>query len=81
MKTILLIDDDEICRKPAAEALRRANWKVIEAADGDRGIELAIEHRPDVILCDLLMHTGATAFTSAALSGRAEGTSSTPGSS
>jgi len=55
MKTILLIDDDESCRKPAAEALRRAHWRVIEADDGDRGIELAIEHRPDVILCDLLM--------------------------
>src|ERR1700761_7818778 len=55
MKTILLIDDDEICRRPAAEALRRSNWKVIEAADGDRGVELAIQHRPDVILCDLLM--------------------------
>jgi phosphoribosyl 1,2-cyclic phosphodiesterase/ActR/RegA family two-component response regulator len=55
MKTILLIDDDEICRKPAASALRRADWRVIEADDGERGIQLAIEHRPDVILCDLLM--------------------------
>jgi phosphoribosyl 1,2-cyclic phosphodiesterase len=55
MKTILLIDDDEICRKPAAAALRRADWNVIEADDGERGIELAIKHRPDVILCDLLM--------------------------
>jgi len=55
MKTILLIDDDEICRKPAAEALRRAKWEVIEAVDGDQGVELAIKHRPDVILCDLLM--------------------------
>jgi phosphoribosyl 1,2-cyclic phosphodiesterase/CheY-like chemotaxis protein len=55
MKTILLIDDDEICRKPAAEALRRAGWQVLEADDGDRGINMAIEHRPDVILCDLLM--------------------------
>lgn len=55
MKTILLIDDDEICRKPAAEALRRSKWEVIEAADGDEGVELAIKHRPDVILCDLLM--------------------------
>ncbi|MEP6669200.1 MAG: response regulator [Chthoniobacter sp.] len=55
MKTILLIDDDEICRKPAAEALRRAKWEVIEAVDGDQGVELAFKHRPDVILCDLLM--------------------------
>src|SRR5581483_8427142 len=45
MKTILLIDDDEICRRPAAEALRRAKWEVIEAVDGDQGVELAIKHR------------------------------------
>ena len=55
MKTILLIDDDEICRKPAAEMLRRTGWQVFEAEDGNQGVEMAIAHRPDVILCDLLM--------------------------
>jgi phosphoribosyl 1,2-cyclic phosphodiesterase/CheY-like chemotaxis protein len=58
MKTILLIDDDEICRVPAAAMLRREKWNVIEASDGEQGIELAIKHRPDVILCDLLMPRG-----------------------
>ncbi|MEA3211861.1 MAG: hypothetical protein QOE70_4918 [Chthoniobacter sp.] len=58
MRTILLIDDDEFCRTPAATLLRRAQWEVIEAADGETGIELAIKHRPDVILCDLLMPRG-----------------------
>ena len=55
MKTILLIDDDEICRAPAAELLRRSHWHVLEAEDGESGLQLAVEHRPDVILCDLLM--------------------------
>src|SRR5688500_14957349 len=55
MNTILLIDDDEFCRRPAAEMLRRSGWEVWEAADGERGIEMAIQHRPSVILCDLLM--------------------------
>ena len=58
MKTILLIDDDEICRTPAATMLRRADWNVLEAPDGEQGIELALKHRPDVILCDLLMPRG-----------------------
>lgn len=58
MRTILLIDDDEYCRAPAAELLRRNHWNVIEAADGENGIELAVKHRPDVILCDLLMPRG-----------------------
>ncbi|MGB8170284.1 MAG: response regulator [Chthoniobacteraceae bacterium] len=58
MRTILLIDDDEFCRAPAAELLRRNQWNVIEATDGEKGIELAVKHRPDVILCDLLMPRG-----------------------
>ncbi|MCA1659754.1 MAG: response regulator, partial [Verrucomicrobiaceae bacterium] len=55
MKTILLIDDDELCRAPAAEWLRRMSWNVLEAEDGESGLELAMKYRPDVILCDLLM--------------------------
>ncbi len=58
MKTILLIDDDELCRTPAAMMLRRAGWEVFVAEDGERGLELAVAHRPDVILCDLLMPRG-----------------------
>jgi phosphoribosyl 1,2-cyclic phosphodiesterase/CheY-like chemotaxis protein len=55
VKTILLIDDDEICRAPAAELLRRSHWRVFEAEDGESGLQLAVQHRPDIILCDLLM--------------------------
>lgn len=55
MRTILLIDDDEACRLPAAELLRRDHWNVLEAEDGGSGLDLAVKNRPDVILCDLLM--------------------------
>ena len=58
MKTILVIDDDELCRAPAAEMLRRADWQVIEAVDGESGVKMAVQHRPDVILCDLMMPRG-----------------------
>jgi phosphoribosyl 1,2-cyclic phosphodiesterase/CheY-like chemotaxis protein len=58
MRTILLIDDDDDCRAPAAEWLRRTHWNVLEARDGEAGVELAVKHRPDVILCDLLMPRG-----------------------
>src|SRR5687767_1018407 len=55
MKTILLIDDDESCRRAAAAMLRHFGWDVVEAEDGKRGLELALELRPAFILCDLLM--------------------------
>ncbi len=58
LRTILIIDDDAECRAPAAEILRRHGWQVFEAGDGDAGVELAMLHRPEVILCDLLMPRG-----------------------
>ena len=53
--SVLIIEDDDNSRRAIANLFRRAEWKVLEAADGDSGIELAIRNRPEVILCDLLM--------------------------
>ncbi len=58
MNTVLIIDDDPDYRKLVAELLRRKSWQVIEAEDGDSGVELARLHRPTVVLCDLLMPGG-----------------------
>ncbi|MDQ6656169.1 MAG: response regulator [Verrucomicrobiota bacterium] len=55
MPTVLLIEDDEETRRATSELFDRAEWQVLEAGDGEAGIELALKHRPDVILCDLLM--------------------------
>lgn len=54
MATLLLIEDDAESRRATA-ALFDGEWNVIEAGDGEEGIQLALQHRPDVILCDLLM--------------------------
>ncbi len=55
MPSVLIIEDDEDGRRATARLFARADWKVLEAADGDSGVELAIRNRPDLILCDLLM--------------------------
>lgn len=55
MKTALLIDDDLVARGQLAEQLRNAGWKIFEANDGQNGIDLALKHPPDLILCDLQM--------------------------
>jgi len=55
MPSVLIIEDDDDSRLAIAKLFARANWKVLEAADGDAGVELAIRDRPEVILCDLLM--------------------------
>ena len=55
MKTILLIDDDQSFREAISHWLIDSGWRVLQAEDGELGLQLAMEHRPDVVLCDLLM--------------------------
>ena len=55
MKSALLIDDDPIVRKVLSQALSAAGWTVHEAKDGEEGIQSALSHRPDAVICDLLM--------------------------
>ena len=55
MKTVLIIDDDADCRRVLAAVLNQDGWQVYHAGNGDEGIELARQHRPSVIVCDLLM--------------------------
>ena len=55
MSTVLLIEDDAESRRATAELFLRENWKILEAGDGELGIRLALEHHPELILCDLLM--------------------------
>src|SRR6185437_7042673 len=55
MKTVLIIDDDADCRRVLAAVLNQDGWQVYHAGNGDEGIDLARQHRPSVIVCDLLM--------------------------
>ena len=55
MPRVLIIEDDAENRRVMAQLFRREDWKVLEATDGDAGLELALHSRPELILCDLLM--------------------------
>jgi CRP/FNR family cyclic AMP-dependent transcriptional regulator len=55
MKTILLIEDNDDIRNNTAEILELSNYKVIVAEDGKIGVEKALEHTPDLIICDIMM--------------------------
>ncbi len=55
MKRILLIEDNDDIRSNTAEILELSNYKVIVAENGKIGIEKAIEHKPDLIICDIMM--------------------------
>lgn len=55
MKKILLIEDNEDIRDNTAEILELGNYEVIVAENGKVGVEKAIEHVPDLIICDIMM--------------------------
>jgi len=54
-RRLLLIDDDETFSRGLAGMLVRAGWQVRTASEGDEGLRLAAEERPDVVLLDLFM--------------------------
>jgi len=52
---ILIIEDNlEMCENISA-ILQLANYEVFTANNGKSGIELAHRHKPDIILCDIMM--------------------------
>ncbi|MBO9595968.1 MAG: response regulator [Niabella sp.] len=55
MKKILLIEDNDDIRNNTAEILELSNYTVITAANGKLGVEQAIAHTPDLIICDIMM--------------------------
>ncbi|MDR3679965.1 MAG: response regulator [Flavipsychrobacter sp.] len=55
MKVILLIEDNTEIRENMSEILELSGYKVITAEDGKNGVELAIQDKPDLIVCDIMM--------------------------
>jgi phosphoribosyl 1,2-cyclic phosphodiesterase/ActR/RegA family two-component response regulator len=55
MKTVLLIDDDESFRSLLEDLLKAHGWNVLQAEDGESGLRVALQHKPEVVVCDLLM--------------------------
>jgi len=55
MKKILLIEDNDDIRNNTADILELSNYEVIVAENGKVGVEKAIKHMPDLIICDIMM--------------------------
>ena len=53
MPLVLIVDDNEMNRKLAAQVLSASGFETLEAETGAEGLALAAERAPDVILMDL----------------------------
>jgi CheY-like chemotaxis protein len=55
MKKILLIEDNADVRENTDEILSLAGYNVVTAPNGKNGVELAMQEKPDLIICDIMM--------------------------
>jgi CheY-like chemotaxis protein len=55
MKTILVIEDDEVARELMRMALDMRGYRVLTAEDGIQGYDEALKARPDLIITDIKM--------------------------
>jgi len=55
MATILVIEDEAPIRENIVRFLRLEGHRAVQAGDGRAGLEAAKAHRPDLILCDVMM--------------------------
>ena len=54
-QSILVADDDDLLRGFICAVLRKAGYTVLEASGGLKAVALFREHKPDLVITDLLM--------------------------
>ena len=52
---VLVVDDDPSIRLVCSTNLQLDGYQVLEAANGQEGLELALDHVPDVVLLEISM--------------------------
>ena len=55
VKTILIIEDDKFLRELIVRKLKDEKYQIVEASDGEEGLEKAKKEIPDLVLLDLIL--------------------------
>jgi DNA-binding response OmpR family regulator len=53
--TVLLVDDDPLIHKIVEASLMKDNFRVLYASNGEAGLAMAQQNKPDVVLLDVVM--------------------------
>jgi DNA-binding response OmpR family regulator len=54
-KRILIVEDDRFLRELIVKKLSNEGYEVLEAVDGEQGLQKTKETKPDLILLDLIL--------------------------
>lgn len=54
-KSILIVEDDEFFRELLRKKFLASGFSIIEATNGEEGIDMAKQKKPDLIILDLLL--------------------------
>lgn len=52
---ILIIEDEDVMLKTLTEKFTNEKFEVLTAQDGENGLKIALDHRPDIILLDIIL--------------------------
>ncbi len=55
MTCILVIEDEDLIRESLEDLLLAEGFDVITAENGDQGVKVALQNRPNLIICDVMM--------------------------
>ena len=53
--TVLIVEDEQSLRQTLVDKLTREGFDVLEAKNGEEGLERALKKHPDLILLDIIM--------------------------
>lgn len=54
-KTILIVEDDKFLMKAYSIKIKNAGFNVLSSSNGEEGLQMAKERKPDIIVLDLLL--------------------------
>lgn len=54
-KKILLVEDEATLQKALNDMLSGEGFEVVSALDGEKGLQMALEEKPDIILLDIIL--------------------------
>jgi DNA-binding response OmpR family regulator len=52
---ILVVEDSRLLRTTTERMLTRAGYEVMTAADGEEGLRVALESKPDLVILDMML--------------------------